>query len=141
MTTGYLCTRPEPTLDSAPFWDGLAHGRFLVQRCGKCGTKRHYPRPVCDACFSMDADWVAIEGRGRIVSWTVCHHAYLPEFKAQVPYVVAIADLGDGIRVNLRLEVPATRQLRIGDPVRVAYRDMPEGFTMPVLVLQEGAPA
>lgn len=134
MAAGYLCTRPEPTLDSAPFWEGLARGEFLVQRCGGCGTRRHYPRPVCAACHSMAADWVAIPGAGRIVSWTVCHHAYLPEFKEQVPYVVAIAELEHGIRVNLRLEVPPQQPLRTGDPVRIAYRAMPEGFTMPVLV-------
>ena len=134
MSTGYLCTRPEPTLDSAPFWSGLSRGEFLVQCCRKCGGRRHYPRPVCAACFSMETDWVAIPGEGRIVSWTVCHHAYLPEFKEQVPYVVAIAELEEGIRVNLRLEVPPGQQLRTGEAVRIAYRALPEGFTMPVLV-------
>jgi uncharacterized protein len=139
MTTGYLCTRPEPTLDSAPFWDGLLRNEFLVQQCRQCGRKRHYPRPVCDACHSMEADWVAIAGEGTIVSWTVCHHAYLPEFKQQVPYVVAIAELDGGIRVNLRLEVPPRQPLRTGQPVRLAYRAMAEGFAMPVLVLAGSA--
>lgn len=139
MTVGYLCTRPESTLDSAPFWDGLVRNTFLVQRCGGCGKKRHYPRPVCDACHSLQADWVPIAGEGTIVSWTVCHHAYLPEFKEQVPYVVAIAELEDGIRVNLRLEVPLTQPLRTGEPVRVAYWPLGEGFTMPVLVLAGSA--
>jgi uncharacterized OB-fold protein len=140
MTAGYLCTRPEPTPDSAPFWDGLVREQFLVQRCRNCGMRRHYPRPVCSACHSMEADWAAIPGEGTIVSWTVCHHAYLPEFKSQVPYVVAIAELEHGIRVNLRLEAPPSQPLVTGQRVRVAYRPMPEGFTMPVLVLGESAP-
>jgi uncharacterized protein len=135
MSSGYLCTRPEPTLDSAPFWAGLQQREFRVQCCRRCGTKRHYPRPVCSACHSMEADWVAIAGEGEIVSWTICHHAYLPEFKEQVPYVIAIAELEDGIRVNLRLEVAPTQPLHSGERVRVDYREMPEGFTMPVLVL------
>lgn len=139
MTTGYLCTKPEPTLDSAPFWDGLVREQFLIQCCRGCATLRHYPRPVCPACHSMDADWVAISGKGTMVSWTVCHHAYLPEFKDQVPYVVAIAELEGGIRVNLRLEVPPAQLLRTGQPVRLAYRAMAEGFTMPVLVLAGSA--
>jgi uncharacterized protein len=139
MTTGYLCTRPEPTPDSAPFWDGLVRSEFLVQQCRRCGVKRHYPRPVCDACHSMEADWVAIAGEGTLVSWTVCHHAYLPEFREQVPYVVAIAELEGGIRVNLRLEVPPRQPLRTGEPVRLAYRPRAEGFTMPVLVLAGSA--
>lgn len=132
--TGYLTPLPNPTPDTAPYWEGLRHGQFLVQRCRGCGMKRHYPRPVCDACYSLESDWVAIVVEGTLQSWTVCRHAFLPEFKEQLPYVVAIAELGDGIRVNLRLEVPPEQPLRAGDPVRVVYRQVSEEFTLPVLV-------
>ena len=132
--TGYLTPLPNPSPDTAPYWEGLRQGQFLVQRCRGCGKKRHYPRPVCDACYSLESDWVAIGGEGTLQSWTVCRHAFLPEFKEQLPYVVAIAELEDGIRVNLRLEVPPEQPLRTGDPVRVVYRQVSEEFTLPVLV-------
>ena len=44
---------PEPTRDSKPYWDGLNEGRLLLQQCAACRRIRHYPRPVCDACYSM----------------------------------------------------------------------------------------
>ena len=29
---------------------------------------RHYPRPVCDACYSMEVAWIEASGRGRVHS-------------------------------------------------------------------------
>ena len=50
---------PEPTRDSKPYWDGLNEGRLLLQQCAACKRIRHYPRPVCDACYSMAVAWIA----------------------------------------------------------------------------------
>ena len=96
MDTGYLRPEPDPGPDTRPYWEGLKAGEFLVQQCMSCGRKRHYPRPVCDACYSLESEWVPIRGQGRIHSWTVCHHAFLPGFRKLLPYVVAIADIDDG---------------------------------------------
>ena len=69
---------PEPTRDSKPYWDGLNEGRLLLQQCAACRRIRHYPRPVCDACYSMDVTWIEASGRGRVHSWTVAHHPFHP---------------------------------------------------------------
>ena len=73
---------PEPTADTKPFWDGLMERKFRLQRCADCGKVRFYPRPVCDACYSMNAEWVAASGHGTVHSWTITHHAFHPGFKA-----------------------------------------------------------
>jgi uncharacterized protein len=132
--SNYLHPEPEPGPDTQPYWDGLNQGLFLVQRCCGCGRKRHYPRPVCDQCYSLEAEWVPVEGRGAVHSWTVCHHAFLPAFKERLPYVMVIADIDDGLRVNLQLEGPADQPLKIGDRVRISYRMVNERLTLPVLV-------
>src|SRR5947207_637583 len=78
-----LTHRPsrDAAIDSQGYWDGLAAGEFCVQRCAGCGLLRHYPRPMCSACHSMECEWVAVSGRGTLRSWTVCHHAFLPAFQ------------------------------------------------------------
>src|SRR5678816_4904029 len=81
---------PEPTRDSKPYWDGLNEGRLLLQQCAACMRIRHYPRPVCDACYSMEVAWIEASGRGRVHSWTVAHHPFHPGFKEELPYIVAI---------------------------------------------------
>ncbi len=46
---------PTPTRESQPFWEGMREGRFMLQHCAACGKVRHYPRPVCPHCFSMES--------------------------------------------------------------------------------------
>jgi uncharacterized OB-fold protein len=132
--SGYLRPIPEPTPDSRPYWDGLRAGKFLVQRCAACGELRHYPRPLCSGCYSFDVEWIALSGHGTVHSWTVCHHAFLPAFKVEVPYVIVIVDLEGGVRANLPLEGPADQPVWIGMPVEIAYRAISDAVTLPMLV-------
>ena len=78
----YAKLAPQPTADTQPYWDGLNAHQLRLQRCADCGKVRHYPRPVCDACYSMRAEWIDASGRGRVHSWTTTHHAFHPGFKA-----------------------------------------------------------
>ena len=109
---------PTPTADTQPYWDGLNEGRLRLQCCADCGKLRHYPRPVCDACFSMNATWKDASGNGRVHSWTVTHHAFHPGWKADLPYTLVTVDLDEGVRIGL--------------PVRVAYEKATEGLMLPV---------
>jgi uncharacterized OB-fold protein len=83
---------PEPAEESRPHWEGLAQGRFLLQRCGGCGKIRHYPRQFCDACHATEADWVEASGHATIHIWTVAHHAFHPPFRGSLPYVLITAE-------------------------------------------------
>ncbi|WP_326542622.1 Zn-ribbon domain-containing OB-fold protein [Pseudorhodoferax sp.] len=131
----------DAAIDAQPHWDGLAHGRFLVQRCAQCGLLRHYPRPMCAACHAMEHAWVEVGGRATVRSWTICHHAFLPELASEVPYVLAIAELDEGVRVNLPLTDVAHAALRIGLPVRLRIVAGPGGAPRPTLVVADPADA
>ena len=89
---------PPPSALSAPYWEGAAAGRLLVQRCCDCGKLRHYPRLLCSSCYSTAVEWVEASGRGAIHSWTVAHHAYHPSFAAELPYTLVTVDLEEGVR-------------------------------------------
>ncbi|MYE58053.1 MAG: hypothetical protein F4X35_00470, partial [Alphaproteobacteria bacterium] len=65
---------PEPTIDSKPYWDGLKERRLLLQQCGDCGLIRHYPRPMCGACHSLEVCWIESSRQGRLYAWTEVHH-------------------------------------------------------------------
>ncbi len=123
---------PTPTADTQPYWDGLNEGRLRLQCCADCGKLRHYPRPVCDACFSMNATWQDASGNGRVHSWTVTHHAFHPGWKADLPYTLVTVDLDEGVRMQAQLRRLDASELRIGLPVRVAYEKATEGLTLPV---------
>jgi hypothetical protein len=123
---------PTPTADTQPYWDGLNEGRLRLQCCADCGKLRHYPRPVCDACFSMNATWKDASGNGRVHSWTVTHHAFHPGWKADLPYTLVTVDLDEGVRMQAQLRRLDASELRIGLPVRVAYEKATEGLMLPV---------
>ncbi len=123
---------PEPTLDSQPFWDALKKHRLELQKCGDCGKIRHYPRPVCDKCYSMKVEWVEASGKGKVFSWTVSHHPFHPGFKEDVPYILATVELEEGVRMISRLKGVKAEEMEIGMPVEVFFEDATEEFTMPM---------
>lgn len=133
----YAKLTPSPTADTQPYWDGLNEGRLRLQRCADCRKVRHYPRPVCDACFSMNVAWVDASGNGRVHSWTVTHHAFHPGFKPDLPYTLVTVDLDEGVRMQAQLRGLDPRELRVGLPVRVAFEQVTEGLTLPVFVPAE----
>jgi uncharacterized OB-fold protein len=129
---GYDKLVPSPTPETQHYWDGLNEKRLRLQRCADCGKVRHYPRPVCDACWSMNVDWVDASGQGTVHSWTVTHYAFHPGFKGDLPYILLTVDLPEGVRMNAQARGIAVSDLRVGLPVVVAFETVKDGLTLPV---------
>lgn len=108
--------RPVITADSAFFWDGAAEGELRLQRCGECHTLRHPPGPACPGCGSFKQEYAKAVGTGTVHSFVVHHHPPVPGRRA--PYVVALVDLPEGVRVVAEHRGPRPS---IGDPVRVSF--------------------
>ncbi len=123
---------PNPSPDTQPYWDGLARGEFLIQRCKDCGKLRHYPRPVCDGCWSMAHDWAPASGRATVQSWTVCHHPFHIGFKAESPYVLVTVDLAEGVRAMGQLRDMDPAGLRLGLAMELGFERSAEGPVLPV---------
>jgi len=130
--TSYNKPVPEPTLDSQPYWEALKEHKLKLQKCAKCGKVRHYPRPVCDGCFSMDVEWIEASGKGKVYSWTISHHPFHPGFKEEVPYVLVTVELEEGVRLVSQLKGADSQEVRIGMPVEVFFEDVTEDLTLPM---------
>ena len=115
---------PNPTALSQPYWDGVSVGELRLQTCVVCDTPRHYPRLLCDRCYSDEVRWVVASGKGKIHSWTIAHHPYHPAFVTEVPYTLVLVDLEEGPRAMGRFE-GAT--LSIGDDVLGNYHQREGG--------------
>ena len=122
---------PMPTRESVPYWEGMREGRFRLQHCTACGKVRHYPKPVCPHCFSMESDWREAPLGGKVHSWTVCHHPFNFFFKQAAPYVVVLVDMDAGVRVNAPLRGVAEGDLRIGQRVTMAFEPVNKDVTLP----------
>jgi uncharacterized OB-fold protein len=122
--------RPLVTPDTAFFWDGTAQGELRIQRCAGCGRLRHPPGPMCPACGEPSAgEYLVAVGTGEVYSYLVHHHPPVPG--KQLPLVVALVQLPEGVRMVG--EMPGVRpdQVEIGMPVRATFLRIDDGLTLP----------
>ncbi len=116
--------RPVVSQDTAFFWDGLAAGELRIQRCAGCGALRHPPGPMCPQCRAPQSGepgrgYVVAAGTGEVFSYVVHHYPPVPGRRA--PFVVALVELDERVRVLGELVGAAPDAVRIGLPVRIAF--------------------
>jgi uncharacterized protein len=116
--------------DSRPYWEGLAQGELRIQRCKNCAKAVFYPRAICPHCYSDQLEWIVASGRGTIYTYTVAHQAFGP-FAADVPYVVALVELEEGVRMISRVIDAPRERVTVGAPVMVTFSEIGEGLTLP----------
>jgi uncharacterized protein len=125
---------PDISNDTRPYWDGLKAGRLMLQRCADCGKVRHYPRPMCDGCYSMNVDWVQSTGKGTVHSYTISHHPFHPGFKEELPFVLITVDLEEGVRLNAQARGISAEEVRVGLSVKIGFEVATEEFSLPVVL-------
>ncbi|MCC3306363.1 Zn-ribbon domain-containing OB-fold protein [Sneathiella sp. HT1-7] len=112
---------PVANPDSAVFWEACNEKRFLIQSCNSCGEKQFYPRALCKSCHSKDLEWQEVSGRGKVKTFTVVNHAPSPAFKADLPYVLALIDLEEGVRAMMNILDCDVADVHIGMDVELTF--------------------
>jgi len=116
---------------SRPYWDAAKRHGLVIQRCQGCGHY-HYPAgDTCPRCLSDRLVWVKVSGWGTIYSWIVFHQVYHQAFASEVPYVVVVVELEEGVRLVTNLVDCKTEDIEIGMPVEVVFDDVTEEITLP----------
>lgn len=121
---------PVPDADSAPFWDACREHRLTVQECLNCGRRRFPPVGICHHCRSWDFHWVEVRD-GIIYSWVVIHQSPIESLRADVPYVVAVIDFGDGVRMPTQLVGVEPDEVVAEMPVTVYWQEIAGGMSLP----------
>jgi uncharacterized OB-fold protein len=104
-------------------WSELGvHRRLHLQRCRPNQHWWYPPAPCCPECLTDQFDWVAVDGTGRVVSWTTFHRRYLEHFEP--PSTVVVAELPEGPLLTADLAEPTDEPLlELGGLVELVYRD------------------
>jgi uncharacterized OB-fold protein len=118
---------PHANATTRPFWAGCIAGRFDVQYCRTCGHRQFPPRFACTVCRGTDFEWRTSSGAGTVYSYTVVHRAPLDSFKADVPYVLAIVELEEGVRTMMNVRGVDPEAVRIGLPVEIFFEPTRDG--------------
>ena len=126
-------SKPLPRIDeeSKGYWEACQRRELVIQRCGACGTLRHYPRALCPRCLSDAVEWVRCSGRGTVYTFTVTHQNQAPGFRDALPYVLAYVELDEGVRLLTNIVECAPEAVRIGLAVEVVFEDATPAVTLP----------
>lgn len=108
--------------------------KLLFQKCSVCGTWRHIPRYLCPDCGSDQWRWSPSSGKGTLYSWTVTHQAPIPAFSAATPYIIAVVELEEGVRMVATLRDTSPDKLKLDMPVRLQLQQFSAGPPLPYFV-------
>lgn len=122
---------PKPDKDSEVYWEAARRHELVLQQCRACERFRFYPRLVCPQCLSDQFEWRRASGRGVVYSFTVIHRPPFPAFRDRVPYVLALIDLEEGVRMMSNVIGCEPNEVRIGMPVEATFDDVTEEITLP----------
>ena len=127
---GDFVLRPQQNRDTAYFWEGTQTGELRIQTCNACGALRHPPGPACPECDAMDRGHVLACGRGTVFSYVVHRHPPVPG--RELPILLAVVDLEEGVRMVGELVDIEPEKIEIGMPVAVDFRRIDDDLTLPV---------
>lgn len=127
---------PEISTDKKPFWEAASRGELLIMKCSTCGHLR-YPlyagdSYLCPQCNTREApQWITASGKGKILTWTVIHRAFHPAFAEETPYIVALAEMQEGIRMYGNIRNVKPENIQQGLPVEVYFEKLNNEIFLP----------
>lgn len=88
------------------------------------------PPRWCPHCLSAQISWHDVDGAGTVFSFTVAPQPTAPPFADEVPQLLAIVELREGVRVSTTLVDVAPDAIRIGLPVFPVFDHGADGMTL-----------
>ena len=108
--------------------------RVDLQRCDDCGRWVFYPRSRCPACLSEHLTWTTVGGDATVYTFAVAEQPTAPPFADEVPQLLAIVELNEGVRMSTTLVDVAPDAIAIGMPVTPVFdhgeADGQDGMTL-----------
>ncbi len=133
-----LLMRPALSRDTQFFWDGVAAHELRIQKRPD-GSLQHPPVPAVWQDKEAPVDYVVASGRGTVFSYVVHHAPQVPG--RTLPFVIALVELEEGVRMLGELRGVDPAVVEIGMPVRATFIDFPAGDGGPAWTLYAWEPA
>lgn len=150
--------KPLPNIDpdNEPLFEGYKEHKFNLFRCTECG-EWYWPKAFCrnhdNEPHFGNIKVEEASGEGELFAFTVTHRPFHPGFEDDVPYVFSMVKLDEGPLFGTQLIEINHKDVKIGMPVEVSFRDIPaadipkekrekfpleDGFTLPYFAPTEG---
>jgi uncharacterized OB-fold protein len=122
---------PQPSPETAVYWEACRQHQLKVQECKQCGHYQFYPRIICTNCMSEDVEWIEASGRGEVISFTIVRRPVSRAYADETPYVVALIKLEEGPNLMSNIIECDVESVEIGMSVEVVFEDWSEEISIP----------
>lgn len=99
--------------------------RLEASKCKGCGKMLFPPRLICPDCGAKEFKKEHLSETGKVVTFTTIRVA--PEqFSSEVPYVVAVVETDNGVRITTQVVDCKSEDVAIGKSVKLVFRKIQE---------------
>jgi uncharacterized OB-fold protein len=125
--------KPLPIIDNDTkvFWEACNNERLVIQQCQDCSHYIFYPRIICPYCMSEQIEWKEVSGKGKIYSYTVARRPADSNFSDDVPYVIALVELDEGVRMMTNIINISVEEVQCDLDVEVIFEKVTEDIRLP----------
>jgi len=106
--------------------------RLIGEMCADCGGIFFPRRAVCSRCGSKDLEECKLADRGVVVSWTTIRNPPMG-YEQYAPYVVALIELDDGVRVLSQVVDVEPEEMKTGMRLETTFRKVKEDGTSGII--------
>ena len=126
--------KPIPVIQpwTREFWKATKKGDLLIQQCQDCNSNIFFPKKVCPECWSANLDWRVASGKAKVYTFTVMRDMVEPKFMGDLPYVIAMVELDEGIRMTTRIVNCNPDDVEIGMNVEVVFEEVSPECSLPM---------
>lgn len=122
---------PEPTKATEEYWNYTTEEQLAIPFCNDCDEYFFFPRSRCPICMSEDIDFRTVSGDATLVSYTTIHRAPTRNYQEMAPYVNALVDLAEGVRLMTIIDVDSEAELNIGMDLEVTFAETESEYKLP----------
>ena len=113
------------------YFEGAAAGELRVRKCHRCGARFRFAHAWCPKCWSSEIGYERASGRGTVTNFCVVYQAPYAAFEEDVPYIIALIELDEGVRIMSNVIRCAPDHVRVGLAVKVVFEQRGE-VTLPM---------
>jgi uncharacterized OB-fold protein len=118
-----MSSKPVPVITprNRLYWEGTAKGELRLAHCTRCDALFRFAHEWCPECWGLELDWKRASGGGQVSHFSVIHQAPYPSFDDVAPYVLAMIELEEGVRMMSNVIGIDPADVHIGMAVEVAF--------------------
>lgn len=123
---------PDPSKATEEYWEWTMEDQLAMPYCNECADFFFYPRYRCPICMSSDTEYREVSGRGELATYTTIYRAPTKHYQQMVPYVNALVNLEEGIRMMSNIDVESEDELEMGMELEATFVETETEYKLPI---------